>query len=114
MLKMDLEYKSGILIVRLEGMLSRKNNYKINNYIMPILIKHKIKYIVYNLNKLKGIDESGVDAILNTKCETKKNQGTIYLCEVRKELFSKLKRLRIKYSDSEEAVLKNRGEKIEY
>lgn len=106
MLKMDLEYKSKILFIRLNGVLNKRTTYKINNYILPVLIKHKIKYVIYNLNKLKSIDEIGVDSILNTKCQVRKNKGIIYFCEARENLFSKLKRLKIKVLDSENNALK--------
>ena len=43
MLKMDLEFSKGILFVRLKGILNRKTSYKINNYLNPVLKKHKIK-----------------------------------------------------------------------
>ncbi|MBE6157167.1 MAG: STAS domain-containing protein [Firmicutes bacterium] len=106
MLKMDLEYDGGILFIRLKGTLSRKVSYKINNYIVPILTKHKIRKIIYNLKNLKSIDESGVDAILNTKCAVKRNKGKIYLCEVNREISLKIKRLHIKITSSEMAALK--------
>ena len=106
MLRMDLEYKSGILFIRLEGSLVRRTNYKINNYISPVLSKHKIKFVIYNLGNLKSIDESGIDAILNTKCIVKRNKGKVYLCEVKKEISSKIKRLRIKETPSEMTALK--------
>lgn len=106
MLKMDLEYKSGVLFIRLEGNLIRKTNYKINNYILPVIIKHHIKYVIYNLKNLKNIDESGIDAILNTKCKIKKNRGIIYLCEVSDIISSKIKRLKIKQLSDEMTALK--------
>lgn len=106
MLKMDLEYKSGVLFIRLEGNLIRKTNYKINNYIIPVIIKHKIKYVIYNLKKLNNIDESGIDAILNTKCKIKNNHGLIYLCEVNSELSKKIKRLKIRELSDELTALK--------
>lgn len=106
MLKMDLEYERGILFIRLEGNLIRKNNYKINNYIIPILNKHKIKYVIYNLKNLKSIDESGIDSILNTKCIVKKNKGKIFLCEVNELISYKLKRLKVKITSSEKTALK--------
>ena len=114
MLKMDLEYKSKILFVRLEGCLTKKNNYKINNYIIPILKKHQIKNVIFNLKKLKNIDESGVDAILNSKCQIKKNKGLIYLCEVNNIVHDKLKRLKIKYLDNELIFLQKIEVKSEY
>ena len=106
MLKMDLEYKSFVLFIRLEGELIRKTNYKINNYILPVIIKHKIRYVIYNLKNLKNIDESGIDAILNTKCKIKKNRGIIYLCEVSDIISSKIKRLKIKQVYDEMTALK--------
>ena len=106
MLKMDLEYKSGVMFIRLEGNLVRKTNYKINNYIIPVIVKHQIKYVIYNFEKLKTIDESGLDSILNTKCKIKKNKGIIYLCKVSNELSLKVKKLRIKQISDELTALK--------
>jgi len=106
MLKMDLEYNKGIFFIRLKGDLVRRNNYKINNYIVPLLTKHKIKYVIYNLRDLKSIDESGIDAILNTKCKIKNNKGIIYLCEVSDEISLKIKRLKLKQVGEEKTALK--------
>ena len=50
MLKVDMEYDKGILYVRLKGVLDRKASYKINNYVVPVILKHKIKYLVFNKN----------------------------------------------------------------
>lgn len=106
MLKMDLEYKKGILFIRLEGKLTKRTNYKIYNYINPVIIKHQIKYVIYNLKKLNLIDECGVDAILSSKCKVKHNRGKIYLCNVSEEVLAKIKRLRIKDFSSEFNALK--------
>lgn len=105
MFNMDLEYNKGILFARLSGNLTRKGSYKLNNYLVPVILKHKIKYLVYNLFELETIDESGVEAILNTKCAIRTNKGQIYLCEVSKDLNKDLKRLRIKETDNELSAL---------
>ena len=104
MLKMDLQYIRGILFVRLGGVLNRKSTYKINNYLVPVLLKHKIRYLVYNLYELDGIDESGIDALLNTKCAIRANKGKICLCEVSDSLKGQIKRLRIKNVQDERCV----------
>lgn len=104
MLKVDMEYEKGILYVRLNGILDRKACYKINNYIVPVVLKHKIKYLVFNLLELKDIDESGMDALLNTKCAIKSNKGKICLCEVSDEINKKIKRLRMKVASNEFAA----------
>lgn len=105
MLKMDLEYNRGILFVRLDGKLNRNTTYKINNYLVPMLLKHKIKYLVYNLYNLADIDESGIDAILNTKYAIKTNRGLMCLCEVNKNLNRKVHKLRVKKCENEISAL---------
>lgn len=105
MFNMDLEYNRGILFARLSGNLTRKGSYKLNNYLVPVILKHKIRYLVYNLFELETIDEAGVEAILNTKCAIRTNKGQIYLCEVSKSLNKDLKRLRIKETDNELTAL---------
>ena len=49
MLKMNLEFINGILFCRLKGTLDKKVTYKINSYLLPTIMKYKIKYLVYNM-----------------------------------------------------------------
>jgi len=83
---MDLEYNQGILFVRLKGILDKEFSYKINNYLNPVINRHKIKYLVYNFYSLIDIDQSGIKAISNTEEEIESNEGTICLCEVNKNI----------------------------
>ncbi len=106
MFQMDLEYNKGILFVRLKGNLTKKKTYEINNYLVPVLLKHKIKYLVFNLYELDSIDESGVNALLNTKCAIRTNKGKIYACEVGDFLKEDLKRIHIKEIENELLALK--------
>ncbi len=103
---MDLEYNSGVLFVRLKGKLERKNTYKLNNYLIPILLKHKIKYLVCNLYNLEKIDETGINALLHTKWAMKTNKGKIYLCDVPYTLNNSTKRLKIKILKNESSALR--------
>jgi len=106
MLKVDMEYEKSILYVRLKGVLDRKVCYKINNYVVPLVLKHRMKYLVFNLLELKDIDGSGMDALLNTKCAIRSNKGKICLCEVSDELKLKIKRLKMKIASNELAANK--------
>lgn len=99
-----MEYEKGILYVRLNGILDRKVCYKINNYIVPVVLKHKVKYLVFNLFNLKDIDESGMDSLLNVKCAIRANKGKICLCDVSDEVRFKIKRLRMKVASNELAA----------
>ena len=48
MLNVGTEFRKGILFVRLEGILNRRSSYKLNNYLVPVILKHKINtlYII--------------------------------------------------------------------
>lgn len=106
MLRMDMEYNHGILFIRLDGVLNRSTSYKLNNYLVPVILKHKIKYLVYNLFLLESLDEAGIDAILNTKCAVKTNRGKMYLCEIPLEYKKELKKLGLKETTSELSAMK--------
>ena len=73
MFKLELEYKDEILFARLKGILDRKASYKINNYLNPVIKKHEIKNLVYNFEKLEMVDNSGIEALINSKYYIKCN-----------------------------------------
>lgn len=105
MLKMDMEYNRGVLFVRLDGILNRSTSYKLNNYLVPVILKHKIKYLVYNCFLLESIDECGLDAILNTKCAIKTNKGKLYVCEIPIEYIKTFRKAGLKKTSSELTAL---------
>lgn len=105
MFQMDLEYNKGVLFARLSGNLNKKASYKLNNYLIPVLLKHKIKYLVYNLFLLDKIDDVGLRALLNTKCAIRKNKGKIYLCEVNDELKRYINKININKTETELTAL---------
>lgn len=79
MLKININYTNNILYVSLDGILNRMTSYKINNYLIPVILKRNIKCLVYDLDNLNILDDAGVDALLNTKYAIKDNKGSIYL-----------------------------------
>lgn len=101
MLKMDIEYNRNILFVRLKGILDKKSSYKINNYINPVIKKHNIKCLVYNLDDLDGIDTSGVAAITASKYIIKCNRGVIYTCGKKERLNGLSKLVKLKRIEEE-------------
>ena len=106
MLKMDLEFARGILFVRLKGKLLRKNCYKINNYLSPVLKKHKIRYLIYNFIDLEDIDQTGIDAIINTKYIIKNNKGKIRMCMINQNIKEKIKKVRLARIGNEDMAFK--------
>lgn len=59
-----MEYKSGVLFVRLIGSLNKLTSYKLTDTLIPIIISQGIKNLVYNFDELKSIDEVGKNTLL--------------------------------------------------
>lgn len=79
MLKINLEYKKGILFVRLKGNLNANTASKFLEYTIPIIKDYKIKYLVYNLKELGCLDNYGEDALLDSGEEIKSNNGRVLI-----------------------------------
>lgn len=86
MLKINSEYVKGILFVRIEGNLNRRNSYQLNNYLIPVILKHRIKFLVYNLYNLENIDMVGKSALEKCAKAIDANKGTSLICEVPEKL----------------------------
>jgi len=72
MLNIDMEFKCGVLFVRLKGSLNRNTSKKLLDNLLPIITNQGIKNLVYNFSDLVSIDDvgnksllMGYDAILN-------------------------------------------------
>ncbi len=92
---MDLRYEKNILFINLEGTLNRGTSYKINNFLIPSILKHHIKYGILNL-KINEIDEDGIDSLLNIKSSFKSNKGLLFLHETNNEIIKCINKLHIK------------------
>ena len=63
-LKINMEYKSGVLFVRLIGSLNKLTSYKLVDTLIPIITSQGIKNLVYNFNELNSIDDVGSKTLL--------------------------------------------------
>lgn len=79
MLKINMEYRRGILFLRLRGNLNTNTVQKFEEYTLPILKNYGIKYVVYNLNELKYIDKSGIESINKSRNLVANNKGKVLL-----------------------------------
>lgn len=79
MLKINLEYRKGILFVRLKGNLNANTAPRFEEYTIPIIKDYGIKYMVYNLDELVSIDNVGEDALLTGGKCVKTNDGKVLL-----------------------------------
>ena len=79
MLKINMEYRKGILFVRLKGNLNANTAPRFEEYAIPIIKDYGIKYMVYNLSELVSIDNHGEDALLEGSKWVKTNDGKVLL-----------------------------------
>ena len=93
---MNLEYKDDTLYVYLKGVLNKRNCYKINSYLNPILKKHKISNLIFILIHLKDIDEVGLDSLKIVKYLIKDSNGNMKVLGCNKEIKDKIKDLRVR------------------
>ena len=63
MFKTDIEFKKGVLFIRVSGILDKTNSIKLKKEIIPLILKNGFKYVVLNLNQVNLIDEDGIKAI---------------------------------------------------
>lgn len=104
MLNLNMEYKSGVLFVRLIGSLNKLTSYKLVDTLIPIIVSQGIRNLVYNFNELKSIDDVGFKTLLLGYNSIINNNGNVlvvnnhfnleYFKEVNNEL-SALKILKV-------------------
>lgn len=81
MLKINMEYRKGILFIRLNGELTRLTYQSLNDYLIPLIKNQGIKYIVFNLSKITLIDKYGKESLRTIINETKKYYGKGLICK---------------------------------
>lgn len=104
MLYMFLEYNNGVLFIRLEGNLTRDTSYKINNYLIPVIIKQKVKQLVINISKVEKIDLTGYEALINLRDASREIRGNIYFSNNNNEHNKMLKKLHVNVINSDNLI----------
>lgn len=95
MLNTILEYRKGILFVRLDGVLIRDTIHCINDRLVAIIEQDKLDNIVINIDELNEIDFKGINFIFYIYELCKKNKGKLLMCGIKDDIRKKLKRNRV-------------------
>lgn len=78
MLKINMKYRKGTLIVEIKGNLTKPNLSKLEDYLVPVILKHEIKKLVYDTTYLIGIDKRGLNVLKGGVQAVRNNSGNIY------------------------------------
>lgn len=78
MLGINIEFIKGVLVVRLEGLLNKKNVKSVRDSLINIIKNGGIKYLMFNLTESKL--EEKIDMFDECNKLIKKNKGKMYIC----------------------------------
>lgn len=88
MLDIDVEFRKGILFVRLHGVLNGKTADKLDKEVLNLVKNVGIKNVVFNLENLKSIDIEGIKKIYSSYSFCKSNDGKSIMCGLNNPLVS--------------------------
>ncbi|MEG1351157.1 MAG: STAS domain-containing protein [Bacilli bacterium] len=80
MLKIYMEFRKGILFVRLNGILTKDTIDILNSEVLETIKNNGIKYLSYNLEELEYIDIMGIKGIIESFNLINNNNGQLILC----------------------------------
>lgn len=78
----DIEYKKGVLYVRVSGVLISSKINKFESEIIPLLLGLDSKYVTLNLNGVDLIDKNGINSIIKLSNIVSKNEGKLVICNI--------------------------------
>ncbi len=82
MLKIDMEFRKGILFIRIIGKLNKYTISDFSDNVIPVILKHGLKYLVINLDKLESIDSYGIKELIKINDLVSKWNGKATLCSI--------------------------------
>lgn len=85
MLNIIMEFRKGILFVRLKGKLTKDTTKEFQEDVIYRIQNNGIHNVVINVEGLEDLDLKGMNALLYCYESCKKNKGTALLCGITKE-----------------------------
>ena len=82
MLEINMEFRKGILFIRLIGALNEKTVDKLENEVTELVYENGIRNLVFNLEGVTNIDINGINALLKNYKLCKQNDGKTLVCNL--------------------------------
>lgn len=96
MLRINMEFRKGILFVRLKGNLDKNTVFKLNKEVTNLILTNGIRNTVINLNELKTIDIKGINSLFYLYELSNKYSGISMICGLENDkVFNKVKKSRL-------------------
>lgn len=87
MLDIEMEFRRGVLFVRLKGNLIETTNIKFKNEIFKIINRSGITNIVINLENINIVNDLGMNTIYEIEALVKSKNGNLVICNMPDRLF---------------------------
>lgn len=81
-MKIKMEFKRGILFIRLTGKLENNNVNYFEEEVLPVLLLQNIKYIVLNFDEVTSIDSKGINSLDKLNDIVSSYNGKTSLCSL--------------------------------
>ncbi|MEG1647808.1 MAG: STAS domain-containing protein [Bacilli bacterium] len=91
MLEINMEFRKGILFIRLNGELTKNTVIKLRMEVTQLIKDNGIRNVLFNLNELDKIDIKGINELYYNFEICKINKGLSLLCGVNEKINKKLK-----------------------
>ena len=106
MLKIDMEFRKGILFIRLQGKLNKYTIHKIEDNVIPVILKHGLKFIVINLDKLQSIDSCGIEMLIKLNELVSRWNGKTTMCSLNRYMKENINKtdLKSKYFETSDEL----------
>lgn len=95
MLNTILEYRKGILFIRLDGSLTKKTISSIKERLINIIETDNLNNLVINMESLLEIDLKGLNLFFQLYELCKKHQGKLFMCGINDKIRTKLKKNKV-------------------
>ena len=82
MLDIDIEFKKGIMFIRLSGILNKTTVSKLNSEVTELIKYNGIRNIVFNVSEIVNIDVKGINSLFYNYELCNQNKGKILLCGI--------------------------------
>ncbi len=86
MLDIGMEFRKGILFVRLKGVLNGDTSMQLDEELTSTIDNNGIKYLSINLSELKSIDKYGMKVLMKNYLNIRKQDGKVMICGLDKLL----------------------------
>ena len=90
MLGINMEFRKGILFVRLKGILDRYTLENFKDEVSDLIKKNGIKYLVMNLNNLEYIDDLGIKQLIKDYRQVASLDGKVVVCGIEEKNYPKV------------------------